>query len=191
MRLPAREAAVSAAPAVQAAAGALAHTPAMPRPSRRSGSSHRASLPWPRLLLAVAAIFLLAWLLRPSAQAPQLQPQSQDSVADVARPGVPAQAGSDFPAFLPAEAGPVIRRIQTGERFAHPQDGSVFGNRERRLPSRRHGYYREYTVPTPGLEHRGARRIVTGGDPPGEWYYTADHYRSFRAFQPPSREAAR
>ena len=76
-------------------------------------------------------------------------------------------------------------------RFAHPQDGSVFGNRERRLPRREHGYYREYTVPTPGLKHRGARRIVTGGDPPAEWYYTADHYGSFRRFDPPAREATR
>ena len=85
---------------------------------------------------------------------------------------------------LPPEAVPVIDRIQRGERFAHRQDGSTFGNREQRLPRRQHGWYREYTVPTPGLSHRGARRIVTGGDPPSEWYYTDDHYDSFRAFQP-------
>ncbi len=70
------------------------------------------------------------------------------------------------------------------------RDGSVFGNRERRLPAREHGYYHEYTVPTPGLSHRGARRIVTGGDPPREWYYTGDHYDSFRRFEPPSAETA-
>jgi ribonuclease T1 len=61
----------------------------------------------------------------------------------------------------------------------------VFFNREGRLPSRPRGYYREYTVDTPGLGHRGARRIVTGGEPPDVWYYTDDHYDSFRPFEPP------
>ena len=78
----------------------------------------------------------------------------------------------------------MIRAIQQGGRFPYRQDGSVFGNREGRLPARERGWYREYTVPTPGLDHRGPRRIVTGGDPPSEWYYTADHYESFRAFEP-------
>ena len=85
----------------------------------------------------------------------------------------------------------MIRTIQQGGRFPHRQDGSVFGNREGRLPSRPRGWYREYTVPTPGLSHRGARRIVTGGDPPRDWYYTDDHYDSFRAFQPPAAEDLR
>ena len=134
------------------------------------------------LLLALAALAMLAWLLHPA-----LAPQPAGAPGSAATP--PAHAA--LPAFLPAEAAPVIRRIQRGEAFAHRQDGSVFGNRERRLPDRARGYYREYTVPTPGLSHRGARRIVTGGDPPREWYYTADHYDSFRAFQPPPGEAAR
>jgi ribonuclease T1 len=56
----------------------------------------------------------------------------------------------------------------------------VFQNRERRLPDRPQGYYREYTVDTPGSADRGARRIVTGGDPPEVYYYTDDHYRTFR-----------
>ncbi len=56
----------------------------------------------------------------------------------------------------------------------------MFGNFEKRLPQRPRGYYREYTVPTPGVGHRGARRIVTGGDPPTEFFYTDDHYESFR-----------
>ena len=134
------------------------------------------------LLLALAALAMLAWLLHPA-----LAPQPAGAPGSAAT--LPAHAA--LPAFLPAEAAPVIRRIQRGEAFAHRQDGSVFGNRERRLPDRARGYYREYTVPTPGLSHRGARRIVTGGDPPREWYYTADHYDSFRAFQPPPGEAAR
>ena len=100
-----------------------------------------------------------------------------------------APSAMALPAFLPPEAGPVIQRIRSGGSFAHRQDGSIFGNREGRLPARGHGYYREYTVPTPGLSHRGARRIVTGGDPPREWYYTGDHYDSFRRFEPPATEA--
>ena len=63
----------------------------------------------------------------------------------------------------------------------------MFGNREQRLPQRSRGYYREYTVDTPGLSHRGARRIVTGGDPPEAWYYTDDHYDSFRSFHVPAQ----
>jgi ribonuclease T1 len=96
-----------------------------------------------------------------------------------ARP-VPADAAL---AFLPAEAHATLALIDRGGPFPHRQDGGVFQNRERLLPQRPRGHYREYTVDTPGLDHRGARRIVTGGDPPAEWYYTADHYRSFRAFQ--------
>ena len=124
-----------------------------------------------RLLAVIVALALLGWLLLPGAQAPGTGRQT------------PA-----LPAFLPPEAVPVIDRIQRGERFAHRQDGRAFGqgkvHRVQRLPDRPRGYYREYTVPTPGLSHRGARRIVTGGDPPSEWYYTDDHYDSFRAFQP-------
>ena len=72
--------------------------------------------------------------------------------------------------------------IQRGGPFPHRQDGSVFGNREGHLPRQPRGWYREYTVETPGLGHRGARRIVTGGQPPRDWYYTDDHYDSFRRF---------
>ena len=125
-----------------------------------------------RLLAVIVALALLGWLLLPGAQAPGTGRQT------------PA-----LPAFLPPEAAPVISRIQRGEPFTHRQDGSIFGNRERRLPRHEHGYYREYTVPTPGLSHRGARRIVTGGDPPREWYYTDDHYDSFRRFE--AREGSR
>lgn len=79
---------------------------------------------------------------------------------------------------LPVEAQAVIGLIESGGPFEYSQDGSVFGNREKLLPLRERGYYREYTVPTPGSDDRGARRIVLGGD--GELYYTADHYQSFR-----------
>ena len=70
--------------------------------------------------------------------------------------------------------------IQQGGPFPYPnKDGTTFGNRENRLPAEARGYYREYTVPTPGISHRGARRIVTGGNPPTVYYLTLDHYDSF------------
>lgn len=70
--------------------------------------------------------------------------------------------------------------IQRGGPFPYPhKDGTTFYNREGRLPAQSQGYYREYTVPTPGLSHRGPRRIVTGGHPPTVYYLTLDHYDSF------------
>ena len=130
-----------------------------------------------RLLAAVLVLGVLAWLLRPDAPVVPAQ-------APLPAAGQAAAPAAALPSFLPPEAAPVIRAIQQGGRFPYRQDGSVFGNREGRLPARERGWYREYTVPTPGLDHRGPRRIVTGGDPPSEWYYTADHYESFRAFEP-------
>ncbi|WP_018412273.1 ribonuclease domain-containing protein [Methyloversatilis thermotolerans] len=89
-------------------------------------------------------------------------------------------------AQLPPEAAQTLALIKQGGPFPHRRDGIVFQNRERLLPERPRGYYREYTVPTPGLKHRGARRIVAGSGrdsdvrSSGEYWYTADHYRSFR-----------
>lgn len=105
---------------------------------------------------------------------------------DRAAPAEGASAAVTVPADrqgLPPEADVVIRRIRNGEPHPYPQDGSTFFNREQRLPQRPRGFYREYTVVTPRLHHRGARRIVTGGDPPTHWYYTEDHYDSFRRFE--------
>ena len=81
-------------------------------------------------------------------------------------------------ADLPPEAQETLARIEAGGPFPYKQDGRVFHNRERLLPQRARGYYREYTVKTPGARDRGARRIVGGRG--GEYYYTRDHYRSFR-----------
>lgn len=86
-------------------------------------------------------------------------------------------------ASLPVQAQQTHRLILSGGPFPYEKDGTVFGNRERLLPARSRGYYREYTVPTPGLRHRGARRLVCGGEvrsKPDACYYTADHYASFR-----------
>jgi ribonuclease T1 len=80
-------------------------------------------------------------------------------------------------AALPPEARATIGLIRQEGPFPYERDGIVFRNFEKRLPSHERGYYREYTVPTPGAKNRGARRIVAGRG--GELYYTADHYRSF------------
>jgi ribonuclease T1 len=79
---------------------------------------------------------------------------------------------------LPREAIETIALIRKGGPYPHERDGAVFGNREKLLPARERGWYREYTVRTPGERTRGARRIVAGRD--GTLYYTHDHYRSFR-----------
>lgn len=119
-----------------------------------------------RLLLLVA---LLGGLLG-VAQAREPRPLASVALAD-----------------LPPEAVQTLRLIRQGGPFLYPRkDGSIFGNFEKHLPSQARGYYREYTVPTPGSRDRGARRIIAGegrdGDVAnsGEYYYTDDHYRSFR-----------
>jgi len=85
-------------------------------------------------------------------------------------------------AELPREGRQTYERIRMGGPFPFEKDGSVFGNRERLLPAEKRGFYREYTVITPGSRDRGARRIVCGGPvrQPHACYYTADHYASFR-----------
>jgi ribonuclease T1 len=107
--------------------------------------------------------------------------------------GIPA-AARDMPAAprevsvadLPREAGDTLAAIKRGGPFPHRRDGSVFVNRERRLPVMPRGYYTEYTVRTPGRADRGPRRIVAGrgstGDAAtsGEYYYSDDHYETFR-----------
>jgi len=94
----------------------------------------------------------------------------------------PAAESNVALAALPVQARETHQRILTGGPFPYAKDGSVFGNRERKLPGQARGYYREYTVVTPGTSHRGARRIVCGGrEPktPDVCYYTQDHYASF------------
>ena len=91
---------------------------------------------------------------------------------------IPAFAQEIGAGELPAEARETLALIEAGGPFPYRQDARVFSNRERLLPPRPRGYYREYTVQTPGSRDRGARRIVTGEG--GERYYTDDHYRSFR-----------
>jgi ribonuclease T1 len=104
-----------------------------------------------------------------------------------ARAAQPAPALDEIPvAELPPQARHTLALIHQGGPFAYRRDGVVFLNRERRLPAKPRGYYREYTVTTPGSHDRGARRIIAGigttGSPgtSGEYWYTDDHYQSFR-----------
>jgi ribonuclease T1 len=92
--------------------------------------------------------------------------------------GLPVRALSQ----LPPQVAQEWQLIQHGGPFRYRQDGVVFGNRERRLPPRQSGFYREYTVPTPGERDRGPCRLITGGA--AELYYTGDHYVSFVAVDP-------
>jgi len=88
-------------------------------------------------------------------------------------------------AELPPEARETLRLIRNGGPFPYPgKDGSIFGNFERQLPYQARGYYREYTVPSPGRHDRGAQRLVAGASA-DEYYYSDDHYRTFRRVRTP------
>lgn len=80
---------------------------------------------------------------------------------------------------LPSQATDTVRLVQRGGPYPYPQDNQTFYNREGVLPACATGYYKEYTVKTPGVSTRGARRIVTGNATPKLYFYTADHYASF------------
>lgn len=129
-------------------------------------------LTWLRLLAAFALLGLASLSAAP---AREMRAAPADFIA------------SANVAELPPEARDTLWRIHHGGPFPFPnKDGSVFGNFERRLPMQVSGYYREYTVPTPGRKDRGAQRIIAGSGlsgnvaNSGEYYYTGDHYRSFR-----------
>ena len=95
--------------------------------------------------------------------------------------------GSVALATLPQQAQTTHQLILSGGPFPYSKDGTVFGNRERLLPAKTRGHYREYTVKTPGSRDRGARRIICGGKPPTQpeaCFYTDDHYASFKQIAP-------
>jgi ribonuclease T1 len=87
-------------------------------------------------------------------------------------------SGTIAVADLPSEGRETLRAIKQGGPFAYDRDGVVFGNFERALPKQPRGYYHEYTVKTPGVRSRGARRIISGSS--HEYYYTGDHYQTFK-----------
>jgi ribonuclease T1 len=123
--------------------------------------------------VGLTALLGLAWVFSPALQAKT--PATFTDLPPVALVTLPAQAQSTH------------RLIFSGGPFPYDKDGTVFGNRERLLPLKTRGYYREYTVKTPGAKNRGARRIVCGGNPPTQpeaCFYTADHYASFSRIVP-------
>jgi ribonuclease T1 len=132
-------------------------------------------------------VFLLSWLARSGAsavttalllsglaggvQAKEATPITTPALADITLSELPVQAQETH------------RLVHAGGPFPYAKDGVVFGNRERLLPRQARGFYREYTVKTPGARNRGARRLICGGTPPTApevCYYTDDHYASFK-----------
>lgn len=149
------------------------------------------------LVLLVAATILVVWFFTPADQGDPASSGDGDTTSASERsgdgadttsadpttfPSTPPADASGLPvvrlAGLPPEAAETVELIDAGGPFPEPEhDGGTFQNREDLLPDRPMGYYREYTVPTPGSDDRGARRIVAGRD--GELYWTDDHYSSF------------
>lgn len=171
---------------------------------RRSRSHKHSAARKPGLIALVLIVLAAGWFWQQQRThepgiagdtAPTISSDSDTLSKPLPLPGLQRETGTEtrgdetrgdaFPAYLPPEARETLRLIARGGPFPHSQDGSVFGNREGRLPGKPRGYYREYTVETPGLGHRGARRIVTGGEPPEAYYYSDDHYESFRSFAVP------
>ena len=140
---------------------------------------------WIRILVLAVVAFVAAYTAWRGDQAGNDAAvfQETSATAGTAAPGPRAREH----AWLPPEALDTLALIEAGGPFPYDRDGTVFQNRERRLPDRPRGHYREYTVHTPGSPDRGARRIVTGGDPPDEFYYTDDHYRTFRRIEASDR----
>jgi ribonuclease T1 len=134
---------------------------------------------------AVIGLLLALVALAGCQAAPSPAPPASSPAAAV------TDAVPDCTEELPPEAHEVIEDIEAGGPYDYPRnDGVTFGNREGLLPDEEPGYYREFTVETPGASNRGARRIVTGGPDerdPEHWYYTDDHYESFCEFVPDGR----
>ncbi|MEU9236776.1 ribonuclease domain-containing protein [Streptomyces subrutilus] len=158
-------------------------------------------IPWnvPRLLLRLLGAVLLCAALVGAAgcggkEAASPAAASSGAVSGAAPSAVPSTARSAAPSAapgwangmatvraedLPQQARDVLALIDRGGPYPYRQDGTVFGNFEKVLPRQKRGYYHEFTVRTPGERDRGARRIVTGQG--GEFYYTDDHYDTFKA----------
>lgn len=131
--------------------------------------------------MAVAVLVLAVLLVRERGTGADGTPGGTSTVATTAGGGTDAASGLAWVDHgrLPNEARATIALIRRGGPFPYRKDGATFGNREGLLPERSRGYYREYTVETPGSRDRGARRVVTG-DRDREFFYTDDHYRTFR-----------
>lgn len=134
------------------------------------------------VLVLVAVVWLLAGNggdqetdPAPSARDSASSSASDTSPPTTSEPGVPD--GSIAVEDLPPEALDTLDLIDAGGPYPYDEDGRTFGNYEGLLPDHERGYYREFTVESPGLSHRGPLRIVAGDA--GELYWTTDHYASF------------
>ncbi|MFG2991966.1 ribonuclease domain-containing protein [Streptomyces sp. NPDC048257] len=137
------------------------------------------------LLRLLGALFLCAALVGAvgcGGQKPAPAPTAASASGGVSSGAVPGWAKGMATVRadgLPQQARDVLALIDKGGPYPYRQDGTVFGNFEKALPEQKRGYYHEYTVRTPGERDRGARRIVTGEG--GEFFYTDDHYDTFKA----------
>ena len=136
----------------------------------------------PVILLAVLVFAVMLWQRHTAAPTGAINPTATTPTSLGTTPAR-QDTSATLPDFLPAEARTTLDAIARGGPFEHSQDGVVFGNYEGLLPQQPRGFYHEYTVETPGARTRGTRRIITGGTPPVAWYYTDNHYRSFRRFE--------
>ena len=148
---------------------------------KNSQSTWKRLLPYLVICAVVAAVFLVEWAGNTGTGctlAPDTSPQGSPAAVTDAPSIREDQPGTVRLSSLPKEAADTLRLIKQGGPFPYSKDGTVFSNYEGLLPAKSSGYYHEYTVITPGSPDRGARRIVAGA--PGEYYYTSDHYASFR-----------
>ncbi len=136
-------------------------------------------------LVGLIALVVVGWFVKDNVSGTGASPVGSSSPStslSVSVSGVPGAkvSGLDVKALssLPSEAAKTWKLIESNGPFPYPRnDGVTFENREKRLPQQKSGYYKEYTVPTPGSPDRGARRLITGSEK--EVFYTGDHYSSF------------
>lgn len=150
------------------------------RPTSNLGNQHKKSA-FSTLFSLIAIIAVAVYFfadLKSSLFADGIQPTISQTASE------PASTYNTKAISGDAQIDQTLALIQQGGPFPYPnKDGSTFYNREGKLPAQSQGYYREYTVPTPAVSHRGARRIVTGGHPPTIYYLTLDHYDSFQKLE--------
>jgi len=127
---------------------------------------------------AIIAVAIAAWLTNTRQESPRPAPSLPrvEQQRPAPEPQQPREEATQRETIDP-QLQATLDLIERGGPFPHRQDGTVFQNREGNLPAKPRGYYREYTVPTPGAKNRGARRVVVGEG--GEKWYTEDHYRTF------------
>lgn len=158
----------------------------------RIRSLGRMSVWWPVVLLVVMALLLTGCGTSPAIAANTPAGTKAPTASAASKKATPTPRPKParidglktvYTYQLPKQAQQTIVLIKQGGPFPYERDGITFQNRERLLPNKPRGYYREYTVITPGSRDRGARRIIAGDK--GEFYYTDDHYESFvRVYEP-------